>query len=276
MRILSLGAGVQSTTLYLTELWDYAIFADTQEEPTPVSAHLEWLKSLGKAPIIVRTAGKLGDHLMKGVNARGADMVLKNKNRVASVPFFALLPGLAIPSKTKRQCTADYKLNVIHKAVREILGLKFMQRPPRSTCLEQGIGFSYDEQGRIGRCLAGWRRKWIVPRFPLYEKGWTRQKCVEYLRTVVPHEVPRSSCVFCPFHRNVEWRWLRDTDPQGWARAVEVDKAIRVKGNVVNQSMDAEMFAHRSCVPLDQAVIDDPENTQIGFEFEGCTGGCAG
>jgi hypothetical protein len=267
MRILSLGAGVQSTTLYLTELWDYAIFADTQEEPTPVYAHLEWLKSLNKAPIIVRTAGKLGDHMMRGENSAG--------QRFASVPFFTQIPGEYTYAKIRRQCTSEYKLNVIHKAVREILGLKPMQRPPRSTCLEQGIGFSYDEQGRIGRTMAGWKRKWIVPRFPLYEKGWTRQRCIEYLRTVVPHEVPRSSCVFCPFHRNTEWRWLRYNDPQGWERAVEVDRAIRVPGNIVNRNINAQLFAHRSCVPLDYAVIDEPENTQIGFEFEGCTGGCA-
>jgi len=254
--------------LYLTEVWDYAIFADTQEEPTPVYAHLEWLKTLGKAPIIVRTAGKLGDHIMRGVNSIGG--------KFASVPFFTLLPGAVVPSKTKRQCTSDYKLNVIHQAVREILGLKKRQRFPKSAQIIQGIGFSYDEQGRAGRAIANWKRPQIMPVFPLIQKRWTRQHCVEYLRTVVPHEVPRSSCVFCPFHRNIEWRWLRDNDPKGWERAVEIDREIRVNGNVVNRNYNAEMFVHRSCVPLDQAVIDETENTQIGFEFEGCTGGCAG
>lgn len=257
---------MQSTTLYLIQLWDYAIFADTQEEPTPVYQHLEWLKSLGKAPIVVRTAGKLGDHLLIGTNSTG--------QRFTPIPAYNLYQN-GQTAKTRRQCTREYKLDVIAKAVREILGLKAFQRPPRSTCIEQGIGFSYDEQGRIGRCLASWRRKWIMPRFPLYEMGWTRQKCVEYLRTVVPHEVPRSSCVFCPFHRNSEWVWLRDHDPLGWARAVEIDHALRVPGNVVNRNMDAEMFVHRQCVPLDQAVIDEPESTQLEMQYEGCTGGCA-
>ena len=50
LRILNLGAGVQSTTLYLMSIeglvpaFDWAIFADTQEEPAAVYQHLEWLK----------------------------------------------------------------------------------------------------------------------------------------------------------------------------------------------------------------------------------------
>jgi len=50
--VLNLGAGVQSTTLYLMSMsgevrpFDVAIFADTGEEPQAVYKHLEWLQSL--------------------------------------------------------------------------------------------------------------------------------------------------------------------------------------------------------------------------------------
>lgn len=265
MRILSLGAGVQSTVLYLTEEWDYAIFADTQEEPMPVYNHLAWLEKHGRAPIIIRTAGKLGDDIMRGTTTRN--------RRFASVPFFTLGTDNRI-GKTRRQCTSDYKLDVIHRWIRDLLGLKKGQRFPKNVQIKQGIGFSYDEQGRIGRTMANWKRPQIMPIFPLYEKRWTRWHCLEWLKANVPHEVPRSSCVFCPFHRQEEWRWLRDHDPRGWARAVEVDKAIRVPGNVVNRNMDAQRFAHRSCVPLDQADLGDDELDKQ-LTFEGCTGGCA-
>ncbi len=50
--ILNLGAGVQSTTLFLMfvngeldKKLDYAVFADTQEEPESVYKHLDWLHS---------------------------------------------------------------------------------------------------------------------------------------------------------------------------------------------------------------------------------------
>ena len=52
LRILSLGAGVQSSTMALManegafgHKPDYAIFADTGWEPRKVYDHLEWLKS---------------------------------------------------------------------------------------------------------------------------------------------------------------------------------------------------------------------------------------
>jgi hypothetical protein len=60
--ILNLGAGVQSTALYLLARepdaklrFDVCIFADTQEEPAAVAKHLEHLKSLGSPEIWVRS-----------------------------------------------------------------------------------------------------------------------------------------------------------------------------------------------------------------------------
>ena len=38
--------------------------------------------------------------------------------------------------------------------------------------------------------------------------------------------------------------------PEDWELAVKVDEALRVKGNILNRNMDAEMFVHRSCQPL--------------------------
>ena len=38
---------------------------------------------------------------------------------------------------------------------------------------------------------------------------------------VIPHEVPRSACDFCPYRSNAEWRHLQDTDPTGWAKPVD-------------------------------------------------------
>ena len=58
IRILSLGAGVQSSTMALMAEEgefgvkpDAAIFADTGWEPTPVIEHLEWLKTQVSYPV---------------------------------------------------------------------------------------------------------------------------------------------------------------------------------------------------------------------------------
>lgn len=76
VRVLNLGAGVQSTTVYLMAranlqaklagealpypevgIVDCAIFADTGDEPVAVYHHLEWLESLGGVTIMRRSRG---------------------------------------------------------------------------------------------------------------------------------------------------------------------------------------------------------------------------
>lgn len=71
----------------------------------------------------------------------------------------------------------------------------------------------------------------------------------------IPHEVPRSACVFCPYRSNAECRHLRDTDTAGWARAVEVDEALRRPGTVTYRSLEQAIDLHRSCRPLAEADL---------------------
>src|SRR4051812_13794293 len=86
-------------------LIDYAVFADTQEEPEPVYGHLRWLHSLGGPPILTASAGRLGDDLIHGKNSTG--------QRFASIPAFtSATPGVT-GGMLRRQCTAEYKINVV-------------------------------------------------------------------------------------------------------------------------------------------------------------------
>ena len=77
LRVLNLGAGVQSTAIFLMILdgelppVDFAIFADTGDEPRSVYDHLQYLKSLGGMEIIEVSQGNLGDNLVDGVNSTG-------------------------------------------------------------------------------------------------------------------------------------------------------------------------------------------------------------
>jgi hypothetical protein len=276
LHVLNLGAGVQSTTLYLmflhgelTPQLDCAIFADTGEEPNPVYRHLMWLKSLGGPPIIVRSAGRIGNDLVDGRNSTG--------QRFASIPAYTTdVPGQP-KGMIRRQCTREYKLEVIERAIRrDLVGLKPREWfPTKDVFVNQYIGISADEMGRALRVRSRFAGMfWSKPIFPLIERLMTRNDCKQWLKKFgVPHEVPRSACVFCPYHSNDEWAWLRDNDPQGFARAVEVDEALRIPGSIVNRNLQQQLFVHRSCVPLKEAHIDKPENQQRGF-YEECEGLC--
>lgn len=273
--VLNLGAGVQSTTLYLMMLTgevpraDYAIFADTQEEPADVYTHLEWLKTLNGPSIITTTRGKLGEHLIRGMNSTGG--------RFASIPAFTKDANGKV-GKMRRQCTPEYKIDPIERVIRrQILELKPSQRIPKRTIVTQFIGISLDEAGRALRIEKNNEGSpWCRVRFPLMEKFMTRAECVTWLRAYgVPHEVPRSACVFCPFHDNDEWKRLRDDDPVSFARAVEVDASLRVPGNVVNRGLDQPLFIHRQCVPLSEVNFDSDQDKgqQTGMREE-CHGAC--
>ncbi|MDB5310815.1 MAG: hypothetical protein JWO38_5017 [Gemmataceae bacterium] len=176
-------------------LIDYAIFADTQEEPASVYRHLEWLKRQKGPPILVRTAGRLGDQLIHGRDGKGG--------RFASIPAYTRGPHGRI-GMTRRQCTSEAKMEACNKTIRyELLGLKPRQRVPRGMIVRQHFGISCDEAGRAERAKKRFeKQKWTKPVYPLIEMGWSRKDCLAFLKDRVPHEVPKSACVFCPYKSN--------------------------------------------------------------------------
>jgi hypothetical protein len=252
---------------------DVAIFADTGEEPAGVYQHLAWLQSLNGPPIVARSIGsRLGDDLLRGQNS--------TKHRFASIPAYTAAKEGEQSGITRRQCTYEYKVRVIERYIRrELLGLKPGQRIPKGVEVTQAFGISVDEKSRASRIY----ERWVMgeapfkPVFPLLDKRMTRADCIAWLRENVPHEVPRSACVFCPFKSNAEWRRLRYTDPQGWARAIEIDDALRIPGNVVNRGLDQKLYIHRECIRLRSIDLDGKDRRQLLLDptwDDECAGMC--
>ena len=279
-RILSLGAGVQSTTIALMvkrgeiDPIDAAIFADTQEESGDTYKHLEWLISETKDsfPTHVVSRGKLGDDLVSGTGA---------SRRSASIPSFqSEKEGEKCSGITPRQCTMDYKVAIVEKTIRQtIVGLKPRQRFPKDMSVVQLIGLSFDEPSRVLRVRNQFEKlSWSKCEFPIFQKQMTRSACLLWLRKYgVPHEVPRSACVFCPYKSNVEWQRLKQSDSSGWSRALEIDKALRDKSSACARDLRSVLWLHRSCVPLEQVDFRSADErvgqTIISFDTE-CTGMC--
>jgi hypothetical protein len=250
--VLNLGAGVQSTALYLLACEghlniDVAIFADMQDEPEAVYRHLDWLRQQAGPPIWVRTAGRLGDDIVEGK---------QGGRRFASIPAFVRVEGQAREGIVRRQCTKEYKIDVCNKAIRyELVGLRPRQHMPKDVMVYQYFGISTDEAARAERAKKRFEKvKWSRPVYPLIERGWSRKDCLAYLRDRVPHVVPKSACVFCPYRSNQEWARMRREAPEDFARACEVDEAIRRPGAVAKKGLHGELYVHRSLTPL--AVID--------------------
>ena len=279
--VLSLGAGVQSTTVYLLGLdsalpvrFDAAVFADTGDEPAAVYQHLDWLRTLGGPPIITRSAGRLGDDVINGRNSTG------QKFHAASIPAYTGngLPGYSALGKGHRQCTREYKIRVVEQAIRrDVLGLAPRRPTPKHVTVHQYIGISVDEARRAvsirARFAVGERKG--VPHFPLLDLGWTRNDCTEYLKDRVPHLVGRSACVFCPLKSDREWRLLKESDPAGWDRAVAIDEALRSPDRAaVVMRMRLPLFLHRSARPLRTASLAGETNGTFPYFATECEGAC--
>lgn len=249
IRTLSLGAGVQSTTLALMACEgalpkpDVAIFADTGWEPAAVYEHLDRLAvELDRAGIPLHrvSSGKLRHD------------AIDPTHRYASIPYFVRNPD-GSDGMGRRQCTSEYKLAPINRKVRELLGAKApdFRRVPRGRVAEQWIGFSIDEIHRVSDKFGV---QYLRPRYPLLELGMSRKDCRRWLTTRGWGSTVKSACIGCPFHGNAQWRALRE-NPTEWADAVEFDRAIR-KGGARGLPLNGEAFLHRSRIPLDIAPID--------------------
>ena len=107
---------------------------------------------------------------------------------------------------------------------------------PSDTTVQVRLPMHTDEAGRTERGKKRFENvRHTVPVYPLIEMGWSRAACVAYLRHQLPYAVPKSSCAFCPYRTNQSWRLLKQTDPEGWRRAVEIDTALRTDDSLVTR-----------------------------------------
>ena len=261
LRILSLGAGVQSTVLALLAahgeikpMPDAAIFADTRWEPAAVYEHLDWLETRLPFPVHRVSAGNIREDAVRSKNTNGG--------RFASMPFFLSDGGMG-----RRQCTKEYKIEPIIREIRKLVGVAKGKRVPADIIVEQWIGISTDELQRLKNS----RLKWIVHRWPLIEIGWKRHDCQRWFAQNFPgRPLAKSACIGCPFHNSAMWRVMRDEDPDSWSDAILFDAQIRDGG----RGMRASQFVHADRIPLSKVDLSTPEDHgQLNFLSE-CDGMC--
>ena len=253
LRILALGAGVQSTALALMiekgefEKIDCAIFADTGSEPQKVYDHLDWLETVLSYPIYRVSQGNLKNDLIKSAN---------NQKSRGSVPAYTKNIMTGNKGILRRQCTQEYKIKPLIQKIRKLLGVGYKERVPKDVKVEQIFGISLDEMIRMRISPI----KYIDYSYPLVDKRLRRYDCLQWIEKNNFPKPPRSACTFCPYHSNEEWKIIKE-NPDEWKEAVELDKTIR---NGLNGTKD-QLFLHKSLVPLDEADLDPNKDQQDLF-----------
>lgn len=254
---LSLGAGWQSTALLVLACTDprvpkpdVAIFADTGDEPPwvyeAVGRLTVWAASYG-VPVHV-ASHKSGESLSDWVVGRR-----KRGKRFVSVPIYTASPNGGREGMLRRQCTREFKLEPIHQEVRTVLGYKPRQRVKER--VRALLGISRDEAIRMKPS----RLKWITNSFPLIDLDIRRTDCREIVTSVGLPPPQKSACVYCPYHSDTYWSWMKHEHPDVFSGAVAFDHAIR---DMTMAGREQPGYVHRSCQPLDQVDFSAPDPTQ--------------
>ncbi len=245
MKIISLGLGIQSTAMYIMsslgeiERADYAIFADPGAE-LPDTYKLwedlnKWQKDNDGISLVKKTKSLYKD-IINGVNSYD--------KRWASIPAFTESGGMI-----RRQCTGEYKVNTVISEIRRLQGLRKYQKMHPT---EVWLGISLDEIERMK--LSVLHR--ITYKYPLIEKKITRNDCEKYLKEKGFIGVKKSSCVFCPYHSNRQWKDIKLNYPEEWKKVVKVDKKIR---NVTKKGLKDKLYLHESRKPIEDAYFQEDQ-----------------
>jgi len=245
LRVLSLGAGVQSTALYLMaeegliEKFDFAIFADTGWERDATYKVVEDLKAKYNTPIITVDNGSVKDNILEARD---------KGSRFTVMPFHCITGNNK--GILRRQCTSEFKILPIDKELRKLLGLKPYQRYT-GEAIELCLGISLDEAQRANMYK---EHKIRTNSYPLVELKFNRNDCLEYLKQ---HEldIQKSSCIGCPYHCNKEWHALNAKE---FTDACEFDEKIRTSFKGTKLKADT-LYLHNSLKPLSEVDLRTQE-----------------
>jgi hypothetical protein len=256
LRIISLGAGVQSSAMYLLacegELGrvDAAVFADTGWEPSTVYSHLDRLNRVGgrRVPIYRVTGGNIRD-TKRQVAYRDLPYFVKNSDGTVGI--------------SRRQCTGKLKIAPIRRRVSCMLSDRQRKKAPDST--EAMLGISLDEVERMKDSDV----QWVSNSYPLIDRRWTRADCASFLAER-DLSAPRSACIGCPFHSDAEWRRMKRERPADFEDAVQFEREVQNSPS----GLKGKPFLHRSCAPLGEVDFSNAEDRgQLSFLAE-CEGMC--
>jgi len=242
--VLSFGGGVNSAALMVVLIqeglpFDEAVFADTGGEVPETYQYLETARRyLGQHEIPLTVVSKRGRTLYETSWDR----------RV-------------FPSAIWRWSTRDFKITPIHRHYRSL-----------RAHINQYMAIAWDEVHRMKDS----RVDYVTNMYPLIDRQMTRTDCVAIIHEAGLPLPQRSSCFFCPFNSVDRWRWLYETHPDLYDKAIALeerskhfpsqrltDQAFRDRTEISLRTL-GEVFADGRPMPALPAVEQQPCGAECG------------
>ncbi|MDH6367059.1 MULTISPECIES: hypothetical protein [unclassified Breznakia] len=259
MKILSCGAGMQSTALVLMScenklkgiihervpIYDAVLFCDLGEEPAWVYKQVKFIAKQCKEaeiPFYILDSNLFEDYMDNF-----------GKKRVSSIPFWSINKD-GKKGKMLRACTLDYKINTMQKFVRwELLGYKKGERTKQHDLKahEMHLGFSYEEKRR---CKEN-PHKMFVNKFPLVEMNLTRADNYKYILETWGLDTKASACTICPFHTNFFFKYIKDKYEDDYKKVLAFDDMLQKQQP--NTKIESKLYLSKSRKPIKDLTDDE-------------------
>lgn len=270
MKILSCGAGMQSTALALMScenarkgilhpmvpIYDAVLYCDLNCDPPWVAAQVRFIaracEESGIPFYILHT--DLYGHYMKNFGV----------GRVVSIPFWGTDED-GKKNRMPRICTIDFKIRLMQKFVRyDLLGYRPGEKLRKEDVKghEMHIGFSKEEQRRIfdNPCPL------FVNKFPLVEMSLERPDNYRYCLEVWGMKTKASACIICPFHRNYFFRFIKRHAPEDYEKVLHFDRLLEERQP--NTKIRSNLFISPSRKRIRDLTDADCNDAQT-FEYRG-------
>lgn len=272
LKILSCGAGMQSTALALMScenkklgylkhqhvpIYDYIIFCDLGQEADWVYDQVRFIETACEdagIKFIVLETDLYNDYKKNFGNSR-----------VVAIPWWTINPDGKRSKIAFRTCTIEYKIAAIERYIRyKVLGYRFRQRtrPEDIKNHEMHIGFSFEE---LKRCKEN-PRLMFVNKFPLVDMGVVRADNYAYILEVWGLKTKGSACLFCPFHQNYFFKYIKEHQPDRYKILLEFDEIL--ESQQPKSKIKSKLFISRSRKRVKDLEDDECADAQT-FPYKG-------
>ena len=271
MKILSCGAGMQSTALALISCaqahgevrypqvprYDAVIYCDLGIEPAWVPEQVQFIEQACREagiPFYILQSDLYQDYMRNF-----------GSSRVSAMPFWTLNADDKPGKIMRRSCTVDYKIIMIQKFVRYyMLGYRPRQwlRSEDTGAHELHIGFSAEERTRSFPS----QHKMFVNKFLLIEMGWERKDTYRYNLEEWGLDSKASACLICPYHKNYFFHYIQRNYPDDYASVVDFDEMLAKRQPM--SRIRNRVFLSRSRKRIRELTCQDCDDAQT-FEYRG-------
>lgn len=199
-RILSMGAGVQTTACLVRYYYEYdaVVFADTGDEKAETYRYIE-------------------EVLKPYCNKRDIQWVTVRSEKAATLLDYCKERKM-MPTRMNRFCTREFKIRPIRIWLRQ-------NGATAKNPITVDLGISADELHRVNS--SKYAVKYEIKNYPLIKDRITRRDCEEIIAAAGLPRAVKSGCDYCPFIGKKRVQRLARADPERYAKVVAMEEGAK-------------------------------------------------